>query len=105
VARSEVFVAAMSDAQIVGMAILCPTKNLCTGRLGYIHEVVVHVNFRRRGIMARLMEMLHDRARALELDAIELTSDPGNEDRQKAIAGYLKMGYYQKDTGVFVYKF
>ena len=105
VARDEVFVVALSGEQIVGMAILCPTKNLCTGKLGYIHEVVVHTDFRRRGIMAHLMEMLHARGKDMDLDAIELTSDPGNQDRQKAIAGYVKMGYYQKDTGVFVYKF
>ncbi|MDZ4286062.1 MAG: GNAT family N-acetyltransferase [Candidatus Sungbacteria bacterium] len=105
VARSEVFVVAMSGAQIVGMATLCLVKNLSAGKLGYIHEVVVHTDFRRRGIMSALMEMLHCRAKDHELDAIELTSDLGNEDRRKAIAGYLKMGYRQKDTGVFVYKF
>ncbi|GEM_PF-3083628 len=110
VARNEVFVVAIcpngntGHHQIVGMALLCTIKNLCAGNMGYIHEVVVHTDFRRRGIMSQLMVELHERAKMMRLDAIELTSDSRNEDRRKAIQGYLKMGYRQKQTDVFVYQ-
>ncbi|MDZ4284521.1 MAG: GNAT family N-acetyltransferase [Patescibacteria group bacterium] len=108
VSKNGVFVVAYLDDKgknrIVGMALLCAIKNLSVGHVGYVHDVIVHIYFRRRGIMTGLMATLHNRARAMGLDALELTSNPNNEDRLKAIQGYLKMGYRQKHTGVFVYR-
>ncbi len=86
------------------MALLCAVETLRQGHLGYVHEVVVHADFRRQGIMMGLMTRLHQHARTLGLSAIELTSDSHNEDRQKAIQGYLSLGYEEKRTNVFTYR-
>ncbi len=71
-----------------------------TGRHGWIEDVVVDRDARRRGIGRALTEACLEKARQLGLGEVNLTSCPA---RQAANQLYQKMGFEKRDTNVYRY--
>lgn len=82
----------LSVGKIVGMA-----KIYLFGRpngvWGSIEDVVVDSNYRRRGLAKKLLQALIEDAKDFNTRYIELTSNPNNPDRQKAIKLYESLGF------------
>ena len=87
------------DGSILGTATLA-TFLTPTGRHGWIEDVVVDQNARRRGIGQALTQACLEKARRLGLGEVNLTSRPG---REAANALYQEMGFEQRQTNVYRY--
>lgn len=81
-----------STAKVVGMAMMFVNRKLYSAS-GYIEDVVMDGAYRGRGIAKKLMARLIELARQQKLGKIDLTSNPNNPDRAKAIGMYLKLGF------------
>lgn len=87
---------AMAGNKIVGMGTMIVNHKL-TGTECEIEDVVVHMDYQRRGIARRLMQRLLFEAPRYAKKAV-LTSNPR---RKPAWALYESLGFVQYDTGVF----
>ncbi len=96
-----VFLAREDDAGgcILGSATL-GTFMTPTGVHGWIEDVVVDRDARRRGIGRALTQACLDKARELGLREVNLTSRPA---RQAANQLYQEMGFEKRDTNVYRY--
>jgi len=86
-------------AKIVGMTLLSE-RRLMTGYKGYVDDVAVLDGYRGQHIGRRLMHMLIEHARQLGMKSLELTSNPNNPKRRRAIALYESLGFVVADTRV-----
>lgn len=80
--------------RIVGMATLVEKRQL-TGYFGLIEDVVVHKAFRGRGVAEALNRCLIDKAKALGMKYLTLTSDASRVAANKL---YDKLGYVDRNT-------
>ena len=98
-----VFLAREGDAEgrILGTATLA-TFVTPTGVHGWIEDVVVDRDARRRGIGRALTETCLQKARELGLPEVNLTSRPGREAANQL---YQEMGFQQRQTNVYRYPF
>ena len=99
--RVFVFLAREGEAegQILGSATLA-TFVTPTGIHGWIEDVVVDRDARRRGIGRALTEACLQKARELGLPEVNLTSRPGREAANQL---YREMGFQQRQTNVYRY--
>ena len=97
-----VFLAREEEDQggILGSATLA-TFLTPTGRHGWIEDVIVDREARRRGIGQALTKACLEKARALGLREVNLTSRPG---REAANALYQAMGFQPRQTNVYRYQ-
>jgi ribosomal protein S18 acetylase RimI-like enzyme len=93
---TQILVARLDD-EIVGMALLLTLTTL-TGRSGYIEEVAVDERARGRGIGTLLIEHVLDRAAAMQLDFVDLTS---RSTRVAANRLYRSVGFEVRDTNPY----
>lgn len=68
----------------------------------YIQDVVVHPDFRNRGIGKRLLEALLARCKAADMTWISLIAEPGRDDFYRALGfrpmqGHVPMLYHEGD--------
>jgi len=100
-ADTHIFLARFPDfqGQIVGIATLA-TFQSPTGVHGWIEDVVVDQGFRHKGIGKALTEACIQKARALGLREVNLTSNPS---RQAANKLYQSMGFIQRNTNLYRY--
>ena len=100
-ADTHIFLARYPDlqGQIVGTATLA-TFQSPTGVHGWIEDVVVDQGFRHKGIGKALMEACIQKAQALGLHEVNLTSNPSRQDANKL---YQSMGFIQRNTNVYRY--
>ena len=81
---------------IVGMASLKVVETTMLTqdyKTGFIGDVVVSSNYRRKGIAEEMMVTLIEIAKALNVTNLSLTSNPNNPDRTSAIKLYEKLGF------------
>jgi GNAT superfamily N-acetyltransferase len=96
-----VFLAREGDesGRILGSATL-GTFITPTGVHGWIEDVVVDQDARRRGIGRALTEACLDKARELSLREVNLTSRAGREAANQL---YQQMGFQQRQTNIYRY--
>lgn len=96
---TAVFLACEPDesGEIIGSASLAISHSP-TGRHGWIEDVVVDQAARGQGIGRMLTQSLLDKARALGLKQVYLTSRPSRVAANKL---YHSMGFIQRDTKVY----
>jgi ribosomal protein S18 acetylase RimI-like enzyme len=96
-----VFLARESDQNgaILGSATLA-TFVSPTGTHGWIEDVIVDRDARRRGIGRALTEACLEKARGIGLREVNLTSRPSREAANQL---YQKMGFQQRETNVYRY--
>ncbi len=87
------------DGEIIGSATLA-TFQTPTGVHGWIEDVVVDVSARKQGIGRALTQACLDKARALGLRDVNLTSRPS---RMPANSLYQGMGFELRETNVYRY--
>lgn len=87
------------NGEIIGSAALAISHSP-TGHHGWIEDVVVEEKCRQRGIGRALTQALLDKARALGLTRVYLTSRPS---RVAANRLYQSMGFIQRETNVYRY--
>ena len=95
--NSVLFVAS-DGGKIVGCATLCIFHSP-TGSKASIEDVVVHDEYRGRGIGRALMECVLNRARSLAPIELHLTSKPA---RVAANALYQTLGFVRKETNAYM---
>ena len=95
--NSVLFVAS-DGGKIVGCATLCVFHSP-TGSKASIEDVVVHDEYRGRGIGRALMECVLNRARSLAPIELHLTSKPA---RVAANALYQTLGFVRKETNAYM---
>ena len=95
--RCRVVVARL-DGQLVGTATLSTFITLTDGLVGHVEDVVVSAAARGAGVGRLLMDALHDQARTLGLNYVELTTRPS---REAANTLYQSLGYEQRTTNVY----
>lgn len=88
------------SGEIVGSGSLA-ISNSPTGRHGWIEDVVVDQAARGQGIGRMLTQSLMDKARALGLKQVYLTSRPS---RVAANRLYQSMGFIRWDTNVYCFE-
>lgn len=93
---TRIFVA-RDERRIVGTVLLCSVAIL-VGRKDWIEDVVVDLEYGRRGIASHLMEMAEQASKMHGARGVNLTSAP---DRIGARQLYVKRGYAQRETSVF----
>jgi GNAT superfamily N-acetyltransferase len=93
---TRIFVA-YDDKRIVGTVLLC-SENILVGKKYWIEDVVIDLEYARRGIATHLMDMTEEASRLDGAKSINLTSAP---DREGARQLYNKRGYVLRETGVF----
>jgi len=71
-----------------------------TGTHGWIEDVIVDRDARRRGIGRALTEACLEKARELGLKEVNLTSRPGRAAANKL---YQELGFQQRQTNVYRY--
>ena len=69
-----------------------------SGVRGYVEDVVVDREYRRRGIGEMLMQEGIEKAKGLQLEFIGLTSRP---EREAANQLYQRLGFQKRDTNVY----
>lgn len=96
-----VFLARTSDqhGEIVGSATLATFRSP-TGLHGWIEDVIVAHSARRQGIGKALTEACLDKAQALGLQEVNLTS---RSARCAANQLYLAMGFIKRETNLYRY--
>ncbi len=95
--QNTVIAYAEKNDRIIGIAILCHYKTL-SGCKGWIEDVVVDENYRKKGIGSQLIDFLMNIASEKKLDSIFLTSNPL---RTEANNLYLKMGFQICETNMY----
>ncbi|WIB65762.1 GNAT family N-acetyltransferase [Curtobacterium sp. MCBD17_040] len=85
-----------SEGGIVGMATLVVFP-LPSGVRGHVEDVVVDERMRGRGVAGLLLRHMTDRATALGLRTLDLTSRPS---RESALRLYEQVGFVRRDTNV-----
>ena len=87
------------DGRILGSATLA-TFITPTGTPGWIEDVIVDRDARRRGIGRALTEACLEKARQIGLREVNLTSRPSREAANKL---YQELGFQQRETNVYRY--
>ena len=95
----ELWIAKGGD-HIIGMATLAIVV-IPEGERGQIEDVVVHEQFRGKGIGEALSKKLIERAKARQLASIALSS---REERVAANKLYQKLGFEKRETNTYVMK-
>lgn len=85
--------------RIIATASLSPCYPALSDPYGMIDDVVTHRDHRKRGIGNALHERQLDKARALGLRKLELTT---GDDRPDAHRLYERNGWQRRDTNVYV---
>lgn len=83
--------------KIIGKALLLHSKKFMFF-VGHIDDVVVHENFRGKGLGKMLTDAMIKKGKELGMRHIELTSNP---KRLAAINLYQKAGFKKRETNVF----
>ena len=96
------FLARDTDAggQIIGSLTLV-TFRIPTGLRAFIEDVVVDENIRRSGAATKLTTTALDKARALGVSTVDLTSRPS---REAANALYQKLGFELRNSNLYRYQ-
>ena len=89
------------DGRIVGSLTLAMYR-IPTGYKAWIDDVVVDGDVRGRGIGDKLNRSALDKAQAAGAKAVDLTSRPHREAANRL---YKRMGFEQRTTNVYRYKF
>lgn len=97
VMKNGVLFTARNEGALVGMATLTFIHKP-TAFFGTIEDVVVDEKFRSQGIAKTLMNQVIQKAKALGMDRIDLTSKP---TREKANIFYSSIGFEKRDTNVY----
>ncbi len=87
------------NGEVIGSATLAIATSP-TGAHGWIEDVVVDQAARGQGVGRMLSQALLDKARALGLKQVYLTSRPG---RMAANQLYQSMGFVRRETNVYRY--
>jgi ribosomal protein S18 acetylase RimI-like enzyme len=90
-----------TSKKIVGLAIIS-ILDLISGRHAWLDDVVVDQNFRGEGIGTTLVKQAISLAKQNQAMWLDLTS---RTSRTKARQLYLKLGFKQRDTNVFRYRY
>src|SRR3990167_5913104 len=83
--------------RIIATATLVP-MDLILGRAGMLHDVIVDLEYRGRGLGRQLMQKVIERARSLQITRLDLTSNPNREAARKL---YEQLGFRKCVTDVF----
>lgn len=89
-----------TTGRIIGVALLFIERKF-TGLCGHIEDVVVGKSYRGEGHGRSMMEELIAKARELDLEYLELTSNRRNPRRRRAIKLYPKLGFVKRTTNVY----
>ncbi len=92
-----VFLGCWHGNTIVGMALMA-TYKVISGHKGMVEDVVVHKEYRGKGIGKRLMQGLLQEARSLQLSEILLFT---GHHRKAAISLYTSLGFTLKESGLY----
>ena len=95
-----VFAYSMDDDILVGMALMC-NYTVISGYKGWVEDVVVHPDYRGKGLGRKLMNTLLEEGKKKGLSEILLFS---NEKRQAAISLYKSLDFQQKHSGLYILK-
>ncbi len=91
------FLVVMDEKKIIGMGTMIIFDTLF-GRRGRIEDVVIHEQYRGRGLGEKLVRKLISLAKRLKVRRIDLTSRPY---RIAAHALYEKVGFKKYETNVY----
>ena len=86
---------------IVGIAKVHFHRQLVSGIVGYVSDVVVDVNERGQGLGKALNMAIINIAGSHIANYLELTSNSNNPSRQTAVDLYRSLGYEKSDTNVY----
>lgn len=89
--------AAFVDDKVIGLASLFIIQKIEV-KVGLVEGVVVDEKHRGQGIGEAMMRLLIKKAQQLELDHIDLTSNPKRIAANKL---YQKLGFYKRKTNVY----
>lgn len=95
-----VFAYCMDGERMAGMALMC-TYTVISGYKGWVEDVVVHNDYRGKGLGRKLMNKLLEEGKKKGLSEILLFS---NEKRQAAINLYKSLDFEQKHSGLYILK-
>ena len=95
-----VFAYCMNDEELVGMALMS-TYTVISGYKGWVEDVVVHNNYRGKGLGRKLMNKLLEEGKNKGLSEILLFS---NKKREAAISLYKSLNFQQKHSGLYILK-
>lgn len=106
--RTYVYVSRINDAtnaeheRIIGIAMLTVYRKMSGGGriVGFIDDVVVHSDHKRRGNCSALINALLRHAKNAEVCNVDLTTS-----RQEALLAYEKIGFSVRKTSPMRYKF
>ncbi len=90
-------IVAKENGHIIGVATLYVVQKMGK-RTGYVEDVVVHIDYRGRGIGKKIMRALIKTARSKKVASLSLTSRPA---REVAHMMYKKLGFERKETNVY----
>lgn len=85
---------------IVGMALMA-TYHVISGRKGMIEDVVVHEDYRGKGIGKQLIKALINEGERMQLNDILLFT---GHHRKPAISLYTSLGFRLKESGLYSLK-
>lgn len=98
--QNRVFTAS-HDGRPIGALLACMTP-CASGTRVHIEDVVVHPEYRRRGVASALLKLALDHAQKVWCArTIDLTSRPEREDANRL---YRNLGFVQRDTNVYRYQ-
>ena len=95
-----VFACCMDGESLVGMALMA-TYTVISGYKGWVEDVVVHNDYRGKGLGRKLMNKLLEEGKSKGLSEILLFS---NDKRQAAISLYKSLDFKQKHSGLYILK-
>jgi len=95
-----VFACYLEGERLVGMAMMC-SYTVISGYKGWVEDVVVHPDYRGKGLGRKLMNKLLEEGKRKGLSEILLFS---NEKRQAAISLYKSLDFKQKHSGLYILK-
>lgn len=98
--KQTIIVICKENNQIIGIAMMA-TYKVISGYKGMIEDVVVHENYRGRGIGKKLMTKILEEATAIKLTDVLLFS---GHHRTTAIALYKSLGFTLKNSGLYTLK-
>lgn len=88
------------SGKLIGMATLTKAWKP-TGFFGTLEDVVVDQEYRGRGIGKELVKKVLSRAKELEMNSVDFTSNP---ERVTANLMYISMGAEKRSTNVYRFK-